>query len=185
MRKPSGCIPGIRDRRSRLHREATARKSRSDRPATSWRSGCATGPPSWPRPTGHPGRDPGAEAGPGVLLKQSSVLRSILDSIGDAIIVAEDLDGPLSFNPAARELFGIGADPVSLAEWLGTDRFGVVDSDDPRPPSRIDRPLRRALRGEEFDDLELIVRRSGPDRVRWIQAKARPRRDPDGRYAGP
>jgi PAS domain S-box-containing protein len=41
-----------------------------------------------------------------VLLKQSSVLRSILDSIGDAIIVAEDLDRPLTFNPAARNSSG-------------------------------------------------------------------------------
>ena len=119
-----------------------------------------------------------------ILLKQSSVLRSILDSIGDAIIVAEDVDRPLTFNPAARELFGIKTDSVSLEEWLDMDQFGGVDSADPRPQSRIDGPLRRALRGEEFDDLELIVRRSRPDQVRWIQAKARPRRDPDGKYRG-
>ena len=49
----------------------------------------------------------------------------------------------------------------------------------------VDGPLRRALRGEEFDDLELIVRRPGPDQVRWVLAKARPLRDPDGRVTGP
>ena len=71
-----------------------------------------------------------------VLLKQSSVLRSILDSIGDAIIVAEDVDRPLTFNPAARELFGIETDSVSLEEWLDMDQFGVVDSADPSARNR-------------------------------------------------
>jgi PAS domain S-box-containing protein len=118
-----------------------------------------------------------------VLLKQSGVLRSILDSVGDAIVVVEGLDRPLTFNPAARELFGVEREPTSLAEWLSLVRFGVGASDSD-PAAREHGPFERALRGEEFDDLELVVRRPRSDRVRWVQANARPLRDRDGRDRG-
>src|SRR5262249_15762978 len=48
-----------------------------------------------------------------VLQQQSLVLRSILDSIGDAVIVAEGDGKPLTFNAAARALFGIGDDTLT------------------------------------------------------------------------
>lgn len=118
-----------------------------------------------------------------VLLKQSGVLRSILDSVADAIVVVEGVDRPPTLNPAARELFGIGADPTSLAEWLGLVKFGV-GAPDSSPADRAEGPLVRALRGEGFDDLELVVQGPGSDRVRWVQANARPLRDFRGEGRG-
>ena len=116
-----------------------------------------------------------------VLLKQSCVLRSILDSIGDAIVVAEGLDRPLTFNPAARDLFGIEADSMSLAEWFSMVQFCGPGPSDSGPPPRVEGPFSRALRDGAFDDLELVVRRPRSDQMRWVQANARPLRDSDGK----
>ena len=63
----------------------------------------------------------------GVLQQQSLVLRSILDSIGDAVIVAEGDGKPLTFNAAARALFGIGDDSLTLEQWLDLEILQIVD----------------------------------------------------------
>ena len=123
-----------------------------------------------------------------VLLKQSGVLRSILDSIGDAIIVAEDLEKPLTFNPAAQELFGIGPNSVSIDEWLEHESLPARRTPRSlrRRPRKSTGPLSLALRGEEIDNLELIVRaaRSGPGEVGAGQRTAA-RATPAVRTAGP
>ena len=120
-----------------------------------------------------------------VLLKQSGVLRSILDSIGDAIMVAEDRETPLTFNPAARELFAIGPGPFSIEEWL---KMMSVQDGGRRwtcsPTGSDDRPLCRAMRGEKLDDLELTVEQPGSGRIRWLLANARPLQNPGGKSGG-
>ena len=109
-----------------------------------------------------------------VLQQQSLVLRSILDSIGDAVIVAEDDGKPLTFNAAARALFGIGNDSLTLAQWLDLEILQIVNIEEPSAAMSIGkRPLALALHGEQVDDLELIVRLPGSERVRWLLANAR------------
>ena len=121
----------------------------------------------------------------GVLQQQSLVLRSILDSIGDAVIVAEGDGKPLTFNAAARALFGIGHDSLTLAQWLDLEILQIVNPEETPatiPMSR--RPLTLALHGEQVDDLELIVRSPGSERVRWLLANARALRHPIGGSRG-
>jgi PAS domain S-box-containing protein len=121
-----------------------------------------------------------------VLRQQSAVLRLILDSIGDAIIVAEGPGHPLIFNPATRRLFAIEDEPVSLEQWFTPSMiriFSPTDATDPVAGSGLavqHRPLHRALEGEEVDDLELILRPPGSDQERWVLASSRPLRDPSG-----
>ena len=121
----------------------------------------------------------------GVLQQQSLVLRSILDSIGDAVIVAEGDGKPLTFNAAARALFGIGHDSPTLEQWLDLEVVQIVNPEQSPatiPPSR--KPLTLALRGEQVDDLELIVRSPGSERVRWLLANARAFQQPIGGSRG-
>ena len=120
-----------------------------------------------------------------VLQQQSLVLRSILDSIGDAVVVAEGDGKPLTFNAAARALFGIGPDSLTLEQWLDLSVIQVVNPEQSPaaiPPSR--KPLSLALRGEQVDDLELIVRPPGSETVRWLLANARALQQPTGGLRG-
>jgi PAS domain S-box-containing protein len=112
-----------------------------------------------------------------VLGQQSVVLRSILDSIGDAIIVAEGPGRPLIFNPAARQCFAVGTEPVSIDQWLERSTIRVMTE---TGCAGTDRPLSRALRGEEVDDIELTFRPRGSDQERWFLASGRPLRNGGG-----
>jgi PAS domain S-box-containing protein len=121
----------------------------------------------------------------GVLQQQSLVLRSILDSIGDAVIVAEGDGKPLTFNAAARALFGIGRDSLTLEQWLDLEVVQIVNpAQSPATIPLSRKPLTLALRGEQVDDLELIVRSPGSERVRWLLANSRALRQPIGGSRG-
>ncbi len=118
-----------------------------------------------------------------VLRQQSVVLRSILDSIGDAIIVAEGPGRPLIFNPAARRFFGSTTEPVPIEQWPGSTISRTVNSVDSADSVAV-RSLDLALRGEEVDDLELTVKPPGSNDERWLLANGRPLRDPSGASSG-
>jgi PAS domain S-box-containing protein len=114
-----------------------------------------------------------------VLRQQSAVLQSILDSIGDALMVAEGLDRPLIVNPAACRLFALGPGPTSIEPGLADPMIRPADPAGSPDPAAL-QPLQRALQGETVDDLELTVRPRASDQPRWVLASGRPLRDPDG-----
>jgi PAS domain S-box-containing protein len=121
----------------------------------------------------------------GVLQQQSLVLRSILDSIADAVIVDEGDGKPLTFNAAARALFGIGHDSLTLTQWLELEILQTVNPEKtPATISMCRKPLTLGLHGQQVDDLELIVRSPGSERVRWLLANARALQHPIGGSKG-
>jgi PAS domain S-box-containing protein len=110
----------------------------------------------------------------GVLQQQSMVLRSILDSIGDAVIVCEGDGKPLTFNAAARALFGVDPGSMTLEEWLKLEILQIVNpAGTPTPISLGSRPLTLGLQEEQVDDLEIVVRSPGLEKARWLLANAR------------
>ncbi|QEH37670.1 Aerobic respiration control sensor protein ArcB [Aquisphaera giovannonii] len=120
-----------------------------------------------------------------VLQQQSLVLRSILDSIGDAVIVAEGDGKPLTFNASARALFGVGERPLTAEDWLGLDMLKVAESAGaPGAGTARERPLGLALRGQRVDDLEITLKTAGGGPVRWLLANSRGLRRPAGESRG-
>ena len=89
--------------------------------------------------------------------REAAKLRSILDSMAEAIIVA-DKDGMIiEANPAACRLLGVNSLRVRVDDWAGTSGLRSADCTTPLPPEA--NPLARALRGEDSDEPELCVRR--------------------------
>ncbi len=118
----------------------------------------------------------------GQSLVSSSLLRDIINSLADGIVVA-DLDGRfLLFNPAAERILSLGLMDVPLAEWSSVygcfrpDMVSVFPSDE--------LPLARSLHGEVVDDCEIYIRRNGGHAGGWITVSSRPVTDHRGRVLG-
>ncbi|HEV3257297.1 MAG TPA: CHASE3 domain-containing protein [Gemmataceae bacterium] len=116
------------------------------------------------------------------LLEQTRILQSVLDSMGDGVVVADEQGTFLLFNPAAEQILGVGATDAHPDEW--TQRYGVYLPDQITPYPAAELPLARAIRGEAVDAVEQFIRNAKvPDGV-WLSVTGRPLKDKDGRARG-
>jgi PAS domain S-box-containing protein len=106
------------------------------------------------------------------LRRQTVVLRSILDNIGDAVIVADSGSGHIISNPAAAQMFGIDPGGMTIAEWLRHPVRPLADEAGACSPE--EKPLALALHGQRFDDLERFVRPQGSPEGLWYLVSGRP-----------
>jgi signal transduction histidine kinase/DNA-binding response OmpR family regulator/tetratricopeptide (TPR) repeat protein len=118
------------------------------------------------------------------LRKQTGILRSVLDGIGDSVLVVDKRSNLLLVNPAAEALGGTGMTTGPKGNWR--ERFGLYLPDRVTPCPYPDLPLARALRGEDVDKLDLVMRRAGetPEQGIWLTATARALRDNTGAVTG-
>jgi signal transduction histidine kinase/CheY-like chemotaxis protein/CHASE3 domain sensor protein len=117
------------------------------------------------------------------LQRQTRILQSILNSMGDGVVVADTLGKFLVFNPAARQMLGVvhsfGADTDQWAQHHGLflpDTVTLYPSDE--------LPFVRAIRGESVDDVEIFVLPAGVIEGKWVSVTARPLREDDGAIRG-
>jgi PAS domain S-box-containing protein len=116
------------------------------------------------------------------LAKQTKVLRSILDSMAEGVVVA-DKDGKfLHWNPAAQQLLGLGAADVPPTEWA--EVYGTFLSDGITPCPTEDLPLVKAMHGESVDGVELVIRNPHLTHPLWINVTARPLINDKGERVG-
>jgi two-component system sensor kinase FixL len=115
-------------------------------------------------------------------LTQHTTAESIVDSMGDGVIVV-DADGAIQlFNPAARELLGRG--PVDEPSWLWPKVYGTYASDGKTLLSEDQLPVLRALRGEHVDNYPIFLRTPERPDGFFIAVSARPIRNPEGELGG-
>ncbi len=106
------------------------------------------------------------------LRQQTSMLESILRSIGDGVVVADEAGRFLLINPAAERLAALGRKEVGLPDW--GEGFGFFLPDQKTLCPVADMPLARALRGESSDQVEEFVRSPQQPEGRWLSVTARP-----------
>ena len=115
-------------------------------------------------------------------VEQLSLLKSILSSLGDAVVVADKQGKFLVFNPAAERMFGRGAIETDASEWPNQYGLFLPDGVTPFPPDQL--PLTRSIRGEEVNNVEMFVRHAkAPDGL-WTRINGRPLRGPGGELSG-
>ncbi len=113
--------------------------------------------------------------------EEKAVLKSILDSMGDAVIVGDAQGQLLLFNPVAREILGLGVTDTGPEEWTAQYGLYLPDGTTPFPPDQL--PLARAIRGERVDGVEVLVRIPGrPPRLHV--SVGRPLQDAQGKVCG-
>ena len=112
---------------------------------------------------------------------QKLMLQSVLDSISEGVVAADETGKFILWNPAATRMIGLGAADVPPAQW--TDHYGtyLTDTVTPLPPEQ--NPLLRAIRGEACS-AELYVRNVELESGVWIESSASPLRGKDGVVRG-
>ena len=115
------------------------------------------------------------------LQSQTRILQSILDSMGDGVIVADETGKFLFFNPEAEGLIDIAMDTMlnELPEKYG---LFLPDTITPFPPD--DFPLTRAIRGEFSDNVEMFIRNEKVPQGVYIEVAGRPLQDESGKRRG-
>jgi PAS domain S-box-containing protein len=108
---------------------------------------------------------------------QTLMLRSVLDSIGEGLVAADETGKFLLWNPAASRIVGMGAENVPPGEW--NQHYGVFlpDTVTPFPPEQ--NPLLRAIRGEVCV-AEMYLHNQELESGVWIETSASPLKDKDG-----
>jgi len=116
------------------------------------------------------------------LEQQTRILQSILDSMGDGVVVADTNGKFLVFNPAARHILGSDAFSGSAAEWSQHYGLFLPDMITLYPVDQL--PILRAIRGESVDEVEIYVRPAGAAEATWVSFTARPLRENSGTVRG-
>ncbi len=114
------------------------------------------------------------------LRQADPMLRQLFDGIGEGALVV-DLDGnPLFCNAAAERILGSAILQEHVGSWM--DRAGVFSADGVTPLPREERPLPRAIRGEQVTNQEFVITREGDACL--LNCTARPLLNPAGKVVG-
>lgn len=116
------------------------------------------------------------------LVKQTRILQSVLDSIGDGMIVADTNGNFLLVNPAAEKIMGMDLLGSTIHDWTDLWDCYLCDGITPCPCESL--PLARAVLGEEIDDAEIFLMRKASTRVLWLNINGRPLKDVSGGLKG-
>jgi PAS domain S-box-containing protein len=112
---------------------------------------------------------------------QTSMLKLVLESMGEGLIAADREGHFLLWNDAADTLMGRGATDIPTEQWTPHYKVFLSDGITPCPPDRL--PLVRALHGE-LVKVELMVQPPEPQPGKFIEVTARPLKDPEGNLRG-
>jgi PAS domain S-box-containing protein len=117
------------------------------------------------------------------LAARTEELHSILESIGEGVVVA-DSDGRLVLhNRAAEEILGAQTLALPPAQWSEHSVFRSTAGREPMSAEQL--PLKRASSGECFDEEEMSVRGVGArNGATYLAVSARPLRDEQGTIRG-
>ena len=114
------------------------------------------------------------------LKQQKRILQSILDSMSDGVIVADDEGRLLLVNPSAERLLQLSlADTAEASHrWMRRQRLLLPDMVTPYPPDRF--PLTQAIRGEAVEGVEAFIADGHDDGGIWLSINATPLKDEEG-----
>jgi two-component system, sensor histidine kinase and response regulator len=117
-----------------------------------------------------------------ILGRQSLLLESAMYSIDQGVICV-DKDGRfLVFNPAARQLLGMGVTFVPPEMWPET--YGLFRTDGVTLFSSDELPLTLAMRGEATTNIEMLVSNRNTSQPRYVSVSGRPLKNESGLIVG-
>jgi PAS domain S-box-containing protein len=112
---------------------------------------------------------------------QSLMLHSVLDSMAEGLVAADEQGNFILWNPAADKILGLGVANVSVQEWSPHYGFYLPDGVTPLLSDQV--PLARAIRGEA-NSAEVFVRNAAHPEGVIVEAYANPLKDKHGVVRG-
>ncbi|MES2788689.1 MAG: response regulator, partial [Planctomycetota bacterium] len=116
------------------------------------------------------------------LQQQTTILQSVLQSIGDGVVVADQNGKFLIFNPVAERILGLGATDATPDDW--SQKYGLYCPHTGELLTTDQIPLVRAIRGESTDQQDLMIRTPELPEDVYITVTGRPLRGIDGIEGG-
>ncbi|MFM7426944.1 MAG: PAS domain S-box protein [Elainella sp.] len=116
------------------------------------------------------------------LQQQTQLLQTILNSMGDGILVANTDGRILLHNPAVQQITGITVPKFRSDAWQEFWGIYLADGITPCPPEQI--PLLRAMRGESLDQVEVMLRNTQHPEGIYLEVTARPVYDTSSQLIG-
>ncbi|MGQ0635176.1 MAG: sensor histidine kinase [Planctomycetaceae bacterium] len=116
------------------------------------------------------------------LRRQTGILESVLQSIADGVVVADESGKFLIWNPAAERIIGLGPTRQPAAEWPDVYGLFEIDGVTPYPPDQL--PLARAIRGEVVRDVEIFMRNSRRPQGAFLSVNGDSMRNAGGEICG-
>ncbi|HSE59605.1 MAG TPA: PAS domain S-box protein, partial [Nitrospiraceae bacterium] len=116
------------------------------------------------------------------LREKSRLLQSVLHSMADGVVVADETGSFQVWNPAAERIVGAGPADIGIDQWSEHYRLFLPDGVTPFPTE--DLPLARAIHGESVTNVPVFLGRPDQTEGTWLSVNARPLRDETGRLKG-
>jgi PAS domain S-box-containing protein len=111
------------------------------------------------------------------LSTQSLMLQSVLDSMAEGLVAADEEGKFILWNPAARKILGLGAANLPATDW--SRHYGLYRDDMVTPFPADQLPLARAIRGEQ-SSTEMFVFNSELGAGTWIEVNGTPLKNSRG-----
>jgi PAS domain S-box-containing protein len=119
------------------------------------------------------------------LKSQTNILESILNSMGEGVIVCDQTGKLLLVNRACQRLQPGMQNRQKPLEWTSAAKeFGLFLPDQLTPFPADELPLARVLKGENVDAVEMFVKSPGAPEGIWTTLTARPLQDGSGNIVG-
>jgi PAS domain S-box-containing protein len=112
---------------------------------------------------------------------QTLMLQSVLDSMAEGLVAADEQGKFLIWNRAAERIMGHGPADLPAQEWSEYYGTYLPDGSTPFPTEQL--PLVRAIHGEA-STAEIFVRNPKLTKGVWIEASGSPLKDKDGAVRG-
>ncbi|MBM3889886.1 MAG: PAS domain S-box protein, partial [Verrucomicrobia bacterium] len=116
------------------------------------------------------------------LREQTRILQSILNSMGDGVVVRDEQMRCLWFNPAFERITGLCPPNLPVEQWQA--HYGIFLPDGVTPFPTAQHPMLRALRGEAADNVEMVFRNAAKPQGVVVSVTSRPVRDENGAIRG-
>jgi PAS domain S-box-containing protein len=112
---------------------------------------------------------------------QTLMLQSVLDSMAEGLVAADENGKFILWNPAATRIVGMGAEDLPPGEW--NSRYGVYLPDTLTPLPVEQNPLARAIQGK-VSTAEIFVRNPELEEGVWLEISGGPLKSRDGSSRG-
>ncbi len=116
------------------------------------------------------------------LREKTRFLQSVLNSMADGVVMADEEGTFRVWNPAAEQILGSGPAKMKIGQWA--ESYGLFLPDKVTPYPTADTPLARAIRGESVTNALLFLKLSDQSEGLWLNVSARPLRDETGLIKG-